>query len=183
MTLSAKIEEAYASGGEDLIALVTVETVHAAWSEPIRWVNGIDGSSIDETSLVMLPLVPGGPKVGHRPCAFEVVRPGADKKGPTEGRLRLDGVNRLLAPILREAQGYSEPIRLTFRVYLVSGPDDISNLVGPDEVIEGLELMSVQLSRGVAEGAIRWPDGRSQAVPTGPNAFFDRDNYPALFSA
>ncbi|CAO4174952.1 HK97 family phage prohead protease [Methylorubrum populi] len=56
----------------------------------------------------------------------------------------------------------------------VTGPDDDS--------FSGLEMTAVEVSADSAEGAIAWPDGRQQSVPSGPNAFFDRSSYPALFT-
>jgi hypothetical protein len=43
-------------------------------------------------------------------------------------------------------------------------------------------MTAVEISADSAEGTIAWPDGRQQTVPSGPDAFFDRASYPALFS-
>ena len=110
-----------------------------------------------------------------------LVRPGADKDGPTDGRIRLDGVSGKLYPLFKEALGYGQPITLTFRQYRVL-PGHIDDVTGPDEEIAGLQLQNVSVSGSMAEGTVAWPDGRKFNVPTGPDAFFDRGNYPALFS-
>jgi hypothetical protein len=55
-------------------------------------------------------------------------------------------------------------------------------VTGPDEEIDGLELSNVQVTADQAEGTLTFADGRQTNIPTGPNAFFDRLNYPALFT-
>jgi hypothetical protein len=52
----------------------------------------------------------------------------------------------------------------------------------PGSKLWRLEMTAVEISADSAEGTIAWPDGRQQNVPSGPDAFFDRASYPALFS-
>ena len=50
-------------------------------------------------------------------------------------------------------------------------------------VLGGMALTLIpESSADSAGGAISWPDGRRENVPSGSTAFFDRANYPALFT-
>lgn len=185
MSLSAALEEFYASGGEDEVAVIAIEILHPGF-EPIRWVSRLEAQDGAENETIILPLIEGGTieqgtKVPFQLCAFHLLAPGSDKDGPTDGKLRLDGVSGQLQAPLKAAQGFGEPIRVTFRTYLVSSPAELATVTGPDELLEGLELSNVAITSDMAEGSLTYSDGRNAAVPTGPNAFFDRGNYPALF--
>lgn len=182
MSLSAAIEEHYASGGEDGVAVPAIEFAHPAWAVPIRWVTKVEDPDGDETKTIDLPLILGGAKVAHVMGAFQIVHPGQDKDGPADGKIRLDGVSAELQEPLRAAQGFAEPVRVTIRSYLASSLDELRAASGPDEVIEDLELASVQVTADMAEGTLTYRDGRNLNVPTGDNAFFDRGNYPGLFT-
>lgn len=181
MTWSAAIEEFYASGGDE-VGVLAIEITHAAWTDAIRWVTRIEDPDGDETATLDLPLTEGSEKVAHRICAFTVVHPGQDRDGPTDGKIRLDGVSAELQEPLRAAQGFSEPIRVTLRTYLASSLDELRAATGPDEIVSDLELASVSVTADMAEGTLAFHDGRNVNVPTGPNAFFDRENYPGLFT-
>lgn len=178
MTISAALEEAYASGDEEGVTLTTAEIDHPGFDEPVRVVTGAD--DLDGDVTIDLPLEEGGEKVPHKAVAFALTRPGADKDGPTEGKIRIDNVSDQLEGPLKQALGYEEPILITFRQYRFL-PGQIDLLTGPDEEIPGLILSEVQLSYDAAEGTVSYPDGRLVNVPTGPDAFFDRETYPGLF--
>lgn len=182
MTYSAAIEEYYASGGEDGLAVPAIEIQHPAWSGPILWVSKVEDPTGDEAATIDLPLTEGGQKTAHVMGAFTIVHPGQDKDGPTDGKIRLDGVSAELQEPLRAAQGFSEPIRVTLRTYLASSLDELRAATGPDEIVSDLELASVSVTADVVEGTLTYRDGRNLNVPTGDNAFFDRENYPALFT-
>ena len=179
MSLSAALAEAYASGDSEGVVLTAAELDHSGFPATVFVVNGVEGPA--PGAAVSLPIEAGGEGVDHTPCAFTFVRPGADRDGPTDGRVMIDNVSDLLSGPLRDAIGYNEPIRVTFRQYRVL-PGRLEAVTGPDEVIEGLELSRVDLSPDTAEGTLTYQDGRLQNVPTGPDAFFDRENYPGLFS-
>lgn len=180
MSLSAALEEVYASGDEEGVVIDTVEIDHVSFDGPVLWARRVLGLA-DDDAVIMLPIEEGGDPVAHTPGGFRLVRPGADKKGPTDGRIILDGVSGQLYPLLKAALGHGEPITICFRQYRVL-PGQLDAVTGPDEEIAGLQLQSVSLSATQAEGTVAWPDGRKMNVPTGPEAFFDRDNYPGLFS-
>lgn len=183
MTLSAALREAYASGDEEGVILETVELDHASLDAAIRLARNVDSQFGDPGDTIMLPLEPGGERVEHLLCAFNLVRPGADSDGPTDGKLQIDNVSDLVHDLLKGAIGYDEEIRVSFRAYRVLPALGIDALTGPDEdVFSGLEMTDVALNADRAEGTVSWPDGRSQNVPTGPHAFFSRDEYPGLFS-
>ncbi|WP_455989365.1 hypothetical protein [Methylorubrum extorquens] len=111
-----------------------------------------------------------------------MIGPGADSDGPTEGKIRIDNVSDLLHGLLKGAIGYDQAIRVTIRFYRVL-PGQIDKVAGPDDdSFSGLEMTAVELSADSAEGTIAWPDGRQQNVPSGPDTFFDRSSYPALFT-
>lgn len=182
MTLSAALAEAYASGDEDGVILTTCEVDHPSLDEAIRLVRNVDSDLGAPGDTLALPLVEGGPRVPHRLCAFTLIPPGADTDGPTDGKLQIDNVSDLLHDLMRGVVGYNEPITLAFRQYRVL-PGGLDAVTGPDDDdLTGLEMTRFDVSAERAEGTLAWPDGRQVNVPTGPDAFFDRGSYPALFT-
>jgi hypothetical protein len=182
MTVSAALREAYASGDDECVVVETLEVDHPSLDGPIRLVRNVDGELGEPGETMNLPIVAGGPRLPHLFCAFDLIAPGADSDGPTEGKLRMDDVSDVLHGLLKNVIGYNEAIRVTFRFYRVL-PGRLDAVTGPDDdSYGGLEMTAVELSADSAEGAISWPDGRQQNVPSGPNAFFDRANYPTLFT-
>lgn len=181
MTLSKALQEAYASGDEEGVVIDTVEIDHASLKDAIRLARNVDSQLGEPGDTIALPIEAGGAKLPHLLCAFEVIRPGADTDGPTDGKLRIDNVSDLVHDLLKGAVGYDEAIVVGFRQYRVL-PGQLDAVTGPDEdVLSGLEMTDVSLGADRAEGTIAWPDGRNQNVPTGPHAFFSRDEYPGLF--
>lgn len=180
MTVSAALVEAYASGFEDGVVLVTAEIDHASLEIPARVVTGIDTPQGDEALTIDLPLVEGGERMPHIVCPFTVIPPGQDHDGPTDAKVAIDNVSDVLRELFKSALGYNLPVRITFRFYRML-PGQLAAITGPDDDIPGLLLRSVDLNGDRAEGTLAWPDGRRQNVPTGPNAFFDSENYPGLF--
>lgn len=182
MTVSAALRETYASGDTEGVVIETLEIDHASLDAAIRLVRNVDSQLGQPGDTLLLPVEAGGARLLHLLCAFDVVAPGADSDGPTEGRIRIDAVSHLIHGLLKGVIGYNEAIRVTIRFYRVL-PGQIDAVTGPDDdSFGGLEMTTVDLSAERAEGTIAWPDGRQQNVPSGPNAFFDRDHYPALFS-
>ncbi|GJD58154.1 DUF1833 family protein [Methylobacterium dankookense] len=182
MTVTAALREAYASGDTEGVVIETLEIDHASLDAAIRLVRNVDSQLGQPGDTLALPVEAGGARLPHLLCAFDVVAPGADSDGPTEGRIRIDAVSHLIHGLLKGVIGYNEAIRVTIRFYRVL-PGQIDAVTGPDDdSFDGLEMTTVDLSAERAEGTIAWPDGRQQNVPSGPNAFFDRDQYPALFS-
>lgn len=181
MSVSLAIAEAYASGDTAGVVLTAASLDHPSFDAPIYVAAGIEAPDGDPDGKIMLPTEEGGPPVAHTPCAFTFIRPGADRDGPTEGRVQMDNVSDLLQGPLKNAVGYNESISVTFRQYRVL-PGRLAQVTGPDEIIEGLLLSTVDLKADTAEGTLAYEDGRMQNVPTGDDAFFDRENYPGLFS-
>lgn len=182
MTLKQALREAYASGDEEGIVVTTLEVDHASLDAAILLVQNVDSELGEPGDTLSLPLFEGGPKVPHLLCGFSIVAPGADQDGPTEGKLQIDNVSDILHELMKGVIGYNESIRITFRQYLVL-PGQFDAVTGPDDdTLTGLEMTSVEISAERAEGTIAYPDGRQVNVPTGPNAFFNRDSYPALFT-
>lgn len=182
MTVSAALREAYASGDDECVVVETLEVDHASLDDAIRLVRNVDGGLGEPGETLSLPLVEGGPRVPHLLCAFEVIGPGADSDGPTDGKIRIDNVSDILHDLLKGAIGYDAAIRVTIRFYRVL-PGQLDAVTGPDDdSFSGLEMTAVEISADSAEGTIAWPDGRQQNVPSGPDAFFDRASYPALFT-
>ncbi|SOR26823.1 conserved protein of unknown function [Methylorubrum extorquens] len=181
MTVSAALREAYASGDEGVV-IETLEVDHASLDAAFRLVRNVDGQLGEPGETLSLPIEAGGPRLAHLLCAFELIAPGADSDGPTDGKIRMDNVSDLFHELLKGAIGYDAAIRVTIRFYRVL-PGRLDEVTGPDDdSFSGLEMTAVELSADSAEGTIAWPDGRQQNVPSGPNAFFDRANYPALFT-
>ena len=182
MTVSAALRETYASGDDEGVVVETLEVDHASLDGPIRLVRNVDGQLGEPGETLSLPVEAGGSRLPHLLCAFELIAPGADSDGPTEGKIRIDNVSDLLHDLLKGAIDYDQAIRVTFRFYRVL-PGHLDAVTGPDDdSFSGLEMTAVELSADTAEGAISWPDGRQQNVPSGPDAFFDRASYPALFT-
>ncbi|MFE1598180.1 DUF1833 family protein [Methylobacterium sp. ID0610] len=182
MTLKLALQEAYASGDEEGVIIDTVQIDHPSLDAPIYLACNIDSALGDPGDTIGLPIVEGGPKVPHLLCAFGVIRPGADEDGPTDGKLQIDNASDLLHDLLKNAVGYDAEVLVTFRAYRVL-PGHLDDVTGPDDdTLSGLELTQFEVTAAQAEGTLSWPDGRQQNVPTGPHAFFDRDEYPSLFS-
>ncbi|SOR28437.1 conserved protein of unknown function [Methylorubrum extorquens] len=182
MTVSAALRETYASGDDECVVVETLEVDHASLDGPIRLVRNVDSELGEPGETLNLPIVTGGPRVPHLFCAFELIAPGADSDGPTEGKIRMDNVSDLFHELLKGAIGYDAAIRVTIRFYRVL-PGRLDEVAGPDDdSFTGLEMTAVEISADSAEGTIAWPDGRQQNVPSGPDAFFDRSSYPALFT-
>jgi len=182
MTMKQALREAYASGDAEGVTVTSVVVDHASLKEPIRLVRNVDSALGEPGDTMALPLDEGGPKVPHLLCAFSIVAPGADQDGPTEGKLQIDNVSDLLHDLMKGVVGYNEAVRITFRQYRAL-PGQIAAITGPDDdTLTGLEMTAFEISAERAEGTIAWPDGRQQNVPTGPNAFFNRDSYPVLFT-
>ncbi|MGE7417831.1 DUF1833 family protein [Methylobacterium tarhaniae] len=182
MTVSAALREAYASGDTEGVIVTTVEVDHASLDAAILLAQNIDSELGEPGDTILLPLFEGGPKVPHLLCAFALIPPGADQDGPTDGRLQIDNVSDLLHDLMQGVIGYNEAIRITFRQYRIL-PGQLAAVTGPDDdTLTGLEMVAFDITADRAEGTIAWPDGRQQNVPTGPHAFFDRSEYPALFT-
>ncbi|TDR94209.1 DUF1833 family protein [Enterovirga rhinocerotis] len=180
MSIEAAFEEIYASGDEAATVLYALELTHPGIDGAVRWVMGVGEPVDDGEALVPLPIVPGQPKVNHTPCSFEIIRPGAEKNGPTPGRLRILGISGEAYRLLKGALGYDAPIDVVLREYAVHS--SVAALTGPGATVDDLELTAVDLDGGAAEGALEFPDGRNLNVPTGPHAFFDRFDYRTLFA-
>lgn len=175
------MQEAIASGTGNKTVIQTLQLDHPGFSDPVRWAM-IIGEPIDigVDPTVLLPLGDGTSAV-HVLRFFSFIRPGAEKDGPTEGRLRIDGASGEIYAQLKLALSYDSPIRATAREYIV-GPSGLAGLVGPDAVIDDLELAEVSLDGSAAEGKLEYADGSQLNVPTGPHAFFDRVEYPTLYT-
>lgn len=182
MTVSAALAETYASGFEDGVLLVAAEFDHASFEIPARVVTGIDTPQGDEALTIDLPIEAGGARLAHTVCPFGITLPGHDHDGPTDAKVVIDNISDQLQDLFKGALGYNLPIRITFRMYRVR-PGQLAAVTGPDDEISGLLLSSVDLYADRAEGTLSYLDGRKANVPTGPNAFFDSDNYPALFGS
>lgn len=182
MSMSQALRESYASGSTDTVDVETVELDHASSDGPLRLVRSVDSTYGNPGDVVYLPLVQGGPKEPHYICAFSVLTPGADSDGPTDGQLRIDNVSDSVQSLLENIIGYNQPVYVSFRFYSMF-PGGLDSVTGPDDdAFSGLEMTEVNLDEGSCSGTIAWPDGRQQNVPSGPDAFFDRNNYPALFT-
>lgn len=182
MTLTTALREAYASGDTEGIIVTTLEVDHASLDEAILLAQNIDSELGEPGDTILLPLVEGGPKVPHLLCAFALIPPGADQDGPTDGRLQIDNVSDLLHDLMQGVIGYNEAIKIAFRQYRIL-PGRLDAVTGPDDdTLSGMEMTAFDINADRAEGTIAWPDGRQQNVPTGPHAFFNRDEYPGLFT-
>lgn len=183
MTISAALKETYASGNDEDVVVTTLEVDHASLDESLLFIQNVDSEFGDPGDKISLPIIEGGPKRGHLLAGFSLVPPGFDEDGPTDGKLMVDNVSGYLHDLLKGAVGYDSAIKITFRQYIVSPGEDFSTITGPDDnTYSGLEMLTMELIADQAEGTIAWPDGRHINVPTGPNAFFERDSYPGLFS-
>ncbi|TDR90287.1 hypothetical protein [Enterovirga rhinocerotis] len=175
----AAMREANSSGGFDKTVVQTIELSHVGFTVPVRLAMVI-GEPQEVESVVSLRLEDNS-IVDHALCFFSFIRPGAEKDGPTEGRLRIDGASSQIYAQLKSALDYDEPIRATVREYVI-GSAGLAALGKPNSVIPGLEFEEASLDGASAEGKLEYVDGSNLNVPTGPNAFFDRDNFPTLYT-
>lgn len=181
MSYDDAMREAIASGSGRDTVLQVMELNHPGFTAPVRWVMIIGELNEDgENPIISLPISPGNWQ-DHVICFFSFIRPGAERDGPTEGRLRIDGVSSLAYNQLKQAVDYDAAISVTVREYVV-GPGGISALTGPNSTVEDLEFSDVTLDGSSATGKLEYPDGSQLNVPTGPNAFFDDENYPTLYN-
>nr|WP_210302094.1 DUF1833 family protein [Methylobacterium brachythecii] len=176
------MEESYASGDDEGVEVVGLAIDHPSFPAPVYMVRDVANNFGNPGDTIGLPIAEGGPKLPHLLLAFTVIRPGADRDGPTDGKLQIDGASDEINALLEGTIGYDEEIRVSLRFYRVL-PGQLDAVTGPDDDgLNGLLMTEVAIDATQASGTIAWPDGRNQNVPTGDNAFFDRDNYPALFS-
>lgn len=114
MSLSAAIQEAYASAPPAVAELSTVELYHPTWGSPVRLVR--DRMALTATLELTAPNNPGA-TVAFQPFPFDFTLP---KKG--EGRqeltLKIDNASRLLMDLLEQMDITTQvPIRVIYRPY------------------------------------------------------------------
>lgn len=168
--LTAAMEEAYASAPSNVVFLHTIELAIPGEATPVRLVVGDEG---DENGLVYLTLETGA-TVAFTATAFQIVPPGFDNDGPTEGKIGVDGVSGELVPLLEDAAVTAGTIGVTYRNYRSDARFE------PGEIITGLKMKAVTVTATRVEGTIGFDDVGSQAFP---RVTYDIENYPALFTA
>ncbi|EJW12729.1 Transcriptional regulator [Rhodovulum sp. PH10] len=158
------MQEAYAANPAGEVVIETLELDHVGFAEPVRIASNVEDD-------VLLPLVAGGDPVTFRALAVAVTLPGVSEDGPTPMRVRIDNVSGLLLPYLRAAIQSTAPISVVYRAYTSA------DLTGPGDVIDGLQLRSVDLTATTAEGEVSF---REVAMEAFPRATYDGTFYPAL---
>ena len=164
MTMSAAIEEAYASNTGAEVPIETIELDHVTFSTPAYFVTNVP----DDMSL---PLVLGGDPVVFKALPFTAILPGMTETGPTPMKLRVKDLDGVLTPYLNLAVQATEAIQLTYRVY------SSEDLTQPGDVIEGLTLNDVDQDGTGAEGTVGFKEIELQAFPL---ASYDEQYYPNL---
>ncbi|MFD2679027.1 DUF1833 family protein [Camelimonas lactis] len=162
MSISAAMEEAYAAARPDQVIVQTLEMDHPAFAQPVRIVTNV----AEDMTLT----VPGAGDVLFQACGVSITLPGDTEDGPTQARVRVDNVSGILRGYLKDAVQAGEPIKVTFRAYILGE-------MQPGEVIDGMELASVSLTATAAEGALKFRELELQAFPL---ATYDQQYYPAL---
>lgn len=164
MTLTAAMQEAYAANPGGEIVIETLELDHVTFEAPVRIAANVDED-------VALPLTSGGPDVAFKALAVSVTLPGVSEDGPTPMRIRIDNVSGYLLPYLRAAIQSTAPIGVIYRAYTSI------DLSAPGDVIDGLQLRSVDLTATSAEGAVGFREIEMEAFP---RRTYDQTFYPAL---
>lgn len=164
MTLTAAMQEAYAANPAGEIVIETLELDHVTFDRPIRIASNVEED-------VSLPLTAGGSPVLFKALAVSVTLPGVSEDGPTPMRIRIDNVSGYLLPYLRAAIQSTSPIGVTYRAYTSI------DLTAPGDVIDGLQLRSVDLTATSAEAAVGFREIEMEAFP---RRTYDSTYYPAL---
>ena len=164
MTLTAAMEEAYASNPHEETLIETIELDHVSFAEPVRVANGVDED-------VSLPLVLSGPSVLFRAIPFMAILPGQSEDGPTPMRLRIKDTQGVITPYLEAAVLATGPIEVTYRAYTTG------DLTQPGDVIGGMFLSDVEQDPEGAEGQVTFQEIEMQAFPL---EIYDEDYYPLL---
>lgn len=168
MSVSAALQVAYASNRKGAPPIETLELDNATFDEPAR--IACSGVSAD----VSLPLILGDTAVLFRWCPTQVTPPGVTEEGPTPMKLRVQNVTRFLLPYLRAAKATTEPIVITYRVYL---PSDLTQ---PQQVLTGYRLRVSNLDAVAVEATVALREIEMQAFPL---RTYDAVDYPALQNA
>lgn len=166
--LTAAMEEAYASAPSNVVFLHTLEFYHPTWGY-VRIVTGDEG--LEPAEVVSLTLETGA-TADFVSMAFDVLPPGTDHEGPTEGRVRVDGVSGTLFSWFEAVSAASGTISVTYRVYR----SDVR--FEPGEVISGLRMRQVTMTATVIEGTLAFEEVASQHFP---RATYTIEEYPGLY--
>jgi len=125
LTLSEKLKEYYASGGED-VSLSTLEFRHSSWDENIYIVR--DWEDLEAN------LEGNGPLTTFRKYSFSIKGPEKDTQGRRYIEIAVDNVSREFITLIEKAvlEGNQTPITVIYREYLESdktGPQNDPPLV------------------------------------------------------
>lgn len=156
-------DEAFASALPDKPERAVVTLDNAAFDKPLHFIGGVE-----EDTFITLE---DGTEVEAIAAGFKCTLPGFDESGPTPAKLAVDNISTKIYPYLRDAAGL---IHVTYRAYL---GDDFSTVV---DLIEGLQMKTVELSATSATGELTFQEIATQAFP---RVTYDLDTYPALWNA
>lgn len=124
VSYSQALASAYASAPETEIILDTLEFRHPSFADETgnpTCVRVVNDHILLHAALEVDAPMNAGEYVDFQPVAFKFVRPSeTDSSSAPEVQLVVDNVARILVPYLDEAITSRDPIKLTWRPYLVS---------------------------------------------------------------
>lgn len=165
MSITAALEEAYATAPIGEVVHYTVQIDHASLAEPIRAVRAVEDMT--------LPLVLGGTPVLFTAVPFTIIPGSEGPDGPKAWRLSIGNPSYMI-PYLREAAGSTAPFEVTFRAYTTT------DLTQPGDVVDGLILRQADLTVTDVEATIDTPQIDDQAFPL---ETYSAELYPTLQNA
>lgn len=121
------IAEAYASCPvDDGIILYTLEFLHPAFERPgrlVRW--PVTNNDLEKFSLQLEDTAPAnaGEWVDFIAVPFEVTVPAQEENAPGEFTIKIENVGHVITEALQSAVRQREPVKIVFREYLKSMPD------------------------------------------------------------
>lgn len=164
MTLTAAMEEAYASNPHGEVVIETLELNHVTFAEPVRVASGVDDDISLPPALLASPVL-------FKAMAFEAVMPGDSEDGPTPARIRIKDPLGVITPYLDAAISSTQPIEITWRAYTTR------DLTQPGDEWSRIFLSRVEQDAIGVEGTLNFQEIDTQAFPL---ATYDETYYPAL---
>ena len=166
MPVSPELARIYASAPSDDYYVETMELRHPGFLGEVRYITnesgGFTGTLEDEVTEVYFEPVP-----------FAVVPPSSGEESVARMQVVIDNVGKVLVDELEElSERPTEPIRLTFRIYLKSDPATVQN----DPVLK-LDVLGVVMTND----AVTFEAGliNIRSLPF-PSVLYDVDMFPGL---
>ena len=168
-TLSAAIQEAFASAPADVIVYHTLELRHPAFSAPIRVVR--DWADLDAYLEATAP-EDAGSEVTFTRFAFDFVKPELSSDGVPQMTIEIDNVDRSIVANLEAALETTDRITVIYREYT---SDDLSAPANDPPM--QLTVLSVSADVFRVRAVCGWYNLQNARFPT---RAYESDTFPGL---